>query len=279
MKRVFIYNNRLKKTMYIRERVVDLLKANNCKVTKNSPEVILVIGGDGTMLSAIRSLLKLKVPFLGINTGNLGFLPGILPNEVGSLPSILLNNRYTVEKYPLLHLHAKTIDDEEISNFAFNEVVIKQSLARMLEAHVFINDKPFNYFTGDGIIFSTPIGTTGYSIWAGGSAIHPDLNVFEITPLQPNDNRVNRPFKHSMIVPGDTRISMKLIKANSRGVNMACDGLIVNKSYIKSARINLSNETVSIIRPGSSDYFDLYRDKIVDKRINKFLGKNVNVQD
>lgn len=272
MKRIFLFHNKMRKTLHIKNKIITILKDNDFILSKHKADLILVIGGDGTMLSAIRTLNHLKTPFLGVNTGNLGFLPAVLPHEITEIPNIIKSNN-TIENYPLLHVLCESIDGEKMENYAFNEIVVKQSLARMLEAHIYINEKPFNYFTGDGIVFSNPIGTTGYSIWASGAAIHPELDVYQMTPLHPNDNRVNRPLKHSIVLPNSTNIKIDILKANSRGVNLASDGRILNNAHLKKAYISMSNRRVKIMRKNPSDYFTLFRDKIIDKRISKFLSK------
>jgi NAD+ kinase len=141
----------------------------------------------------------------------------------------------------------------------------------MLEAHIYIDGKPFNYFTGDGLIFSTPIGTTGYAIWAGGAAIHWDLPCFQITPLQPNDNRINRPLKNSMVIPAGAKVTIKVVKARFRSASVACDGVMASREYIEELTISTSDKKVRIMRAKKQSYFELYRNKIIDKHIFRYL--------
>ena len=271
MRRIYLFHNRVPKTLEFKKKLIPILKKEGFILSKNNPDVIIVIGGDGTMLSAIRAMRMHDVPFLGVNTGNLGFLPGINPNNLDVLISLLKDNKFKLYRYPLLEVETTTIKGEKCIDVAFNEIMIKHNMPRLMEALVYINDKPFNYFTGDGFIISTPIGTTGYAIWAGGAAIHSSLWVFQLTPLNPNDNRINRPLKNSMIIPHDTRIDMKIVKAERRSVMVACDGLRISDDFISELSIRASEKSIQIIKPNEADYFELYRQKIIDKNIHRYL--------
>jgi NAD+ kinase len=271
MRRVYIHANRTKNSIRVKEELIATLKAHGFIPTRDQPEVIVVVGGDGTMLSAIRNYATLAVPFVGINTGTLGFLPSIAPKDVTLLIEILKGKELNVFEYPLLEVHSETIHGKGVTNYAFNEILIKHQQPKLMEALVYFNDKPFNYFTGDGFILSTPAGATGYAIWAGGVAMHSDLGVFQITPLNPNDNRINRPMKTSMILPHDTVVDFKIIKARDRAVIVACDGRNVSDDYIAKIHVQASKLKVKVLRLEDYDYFELFRQKIIDKNIYRYL--------
>jgi NAD+ kinase len=249
-----------------------MLTAAGYKVVSEASDLIIVIGGDGTMLSAIRRYRNLKVPFLGVNTGNLGFLPSVPPNHLEIILELLESRAYTIQSYPLLEVHCKTVKGDEIESYAFNEILIKHLEPRLLEVKIYIDGKPFNYFTGDGFIISTPIGSTGYAIWAGGVATHSELPVYQITPIHPNDNSINRPLKTSLVVPIETIIDFSIIKAQFRAVIVACDGRKVTDDFISQIRVRAAHKEVKIIRWGDYDYFELFRNKIIDKRISRVLS-------
>ncbi|MBN2259515.1 MAG: NAD(+)/NADH kinase [Clostridiales bacterium] len=271
MRRIYIHHNNSRVSIRVKEKLIELLKDNEFYPTKYQPDIIIVIGGDGTMLSAIRAHSIKNIPFIGINTGTLGFLPSILPKDIDTLIDILKQKELKVFEYPLLEVHSKTINEEKVINYAFNEILIKHQQPKLMEALVYLNKKPFNYFTGDGFILSTPVGATGYAIWAGGVATHSDLPVFQLTPLNPNDNRINRPMKTSMIVPNNTLIDFKIIKAHQRAVIVACDGINVSDDYIAEIHVKISDLSVKILRTDDYDYFELYRQKIIDKNIYRYL--------
>jgi NAD+ kinase len=141
-----------------------------------------------------------------------------------------------------------------------------------MEAKLYINNTPFNYFTGDGLIISTPMGATGYAIWAGGAVVHSDIPVYQITPMTPNDNSVNRPLKSTMIVPEETKLHVTIEKANRRKVIVACDGNRLSNEYISEIDVEINtDDEIHVIRSDEFDYFDLFKRKIIDKNILRFI--------
>lgn len=275
MKRVMIHHNYKPESLRAKKSLIRLLKQNHYHLVDQRPELIIVIGGDGTMLSAVRSHRQKNVPFIGINTGSLGFLPTVGPNQLEALIEVLNKKQYTIQKYPLLKVKCTTVTGHVVENYAFNEILLKHVEPRLMEAKLYLNQKPFNYFTGDGLIVSTPIGATGYAIWAGGVATHSELPVFQITPLNPNDNSINRPLKHSMVVPLNTHLNLQVVKARSRAVIVACDGIKVSNDYIQALDVNVAEESIKILRIGTFDYFEFYKHKIIDKNISRSLESEV----
>ncbi|MEA1976146.1 MAG: NAD(+)/NADH kinase [Bacillota bacterium] len=266
--RIFIHNNSKSESLKVKNELINFINKSELQIVKTNPELIIVIGGDGTMLSAIRKFRYKKIPFIGINTGTLGFLPSVLPKDIGKFIDIIKNKKYSKVHYPLLELTSETVNGEKISHYAFNEILIKHLQPKLMEAKISFNNKPFNYFTGDGFIISTAIGATGYAIWAGGVATHSSLELYQITPIHPNDNSVNRPLKTSMVVPIDTKLSIDVIKAKKRKVIVACDGYNVTDDYISKISIRKSKDhMITILKTDDYDYFDLYKNKIIDKKI------------
>lgn len=272
MKRILIHHNYKKDSMAVKKKLLELMAKRGFQSVDENPDVIVAIGGDGTMLSAVRDHRSKKVPFIGINTGSLGFLPNVRPDNMAGLLDALENRSYNIQSYPLLKVICKTVMGEEVESYAFNEILIKHLEPRLMEAKIFINGKAFNYFTGDGFIISTPLGATGYAIWAGGVATHSELPVYQLTPLNPNDNSINRPLKTSMVVPLETEIDFQVIKASSREVIVACDGCKVSNDYISELHIRASKREIRFIRLGEYDYFEFYKAKIIDKNISRSVN-------
>ncbi|MFZ5968000.1 MAG: NAD(+)/NADH kinase [Bacillota bacterium] len=245
--------------------MINLLEEKGFIITEDQPELIMVIGGDGTMLSAIRLYKFYNKPFVGINTGTLGFLPTVSPESMGTFLNRVKNNRYYIQKYPLLKAKAKTVEGDIIEDYGFNEVVIKHLEPKLMEAKIYVDDKPFNFFTGDGFIISTPMGATGYGIWAGGVAIHSDLQAYQLIPIHANDNSMNRPIKIPIIVPLETKMKFEIIKADKREVIVACDGVKMSNHYIAELDVAAAEISISILRTEEFDYFEYFKKKIVDK--------------
>lgn len=276
MDKVLVYSNSNSYSGKVRRELESLLKRKNKVLTDSKgfdAEMIIVIGGDGTMLNAIRAHRHLGVPFVGIDTGTLGFLNTIMPEELSKILDIMDFGKFRVEKYPTIAVKMTTTNGEVIEDYAFNEVIIRHFEPRLLHSKVYFNGSPFNYFTGDGFVISTPIGATGYAIWTGGSVVHTDLSAYQITPLAPNDNSVNRPMSASIIIPAATKIDIEIMAARKRKVAVAADGNHSTDKYVEKVEITLDfDRPVEIIRSDNFDYFDLYRRKIIDKDIRRKLG-------
>lgn len=272
MQRILIHHNNKKETIEVKNALFKVLKSRGKKIVRQDPDVIVVIGGDGTMLSAIRKYRKLDKPFVGIDTGTLGFLTTIMPDNLKKIFDVLDEKNYRIKTYPLLSVSTTTLSGDVYTDYAFNEILIKHQEPKLMEAKVYINQTPFNYFTGDGLIISTPMGATGYAIWAGGAVMHSDIPAFQITPINPNDNSVNRPMKSSMVIPEDTRIDIRIVKAHKRKVIVACDGNQISNEYIEDIHIRVAEDmNIKVIRSDDFDYFDLFKRKIIDKNITRVL--------
>ena len=272
MNNVLIHHNTKPSTLDVKHKLVELLEAKNKRIVTSEPDVIIVIGGDGTMLSAIRKYKHLQKPFVGIDTGTLGFLTTIMPDNLEKIFDVLDGKKFTINSYPLLMVNTKTLSGDIYTEYAFNEITIKHVEPKLMEAKVYLNSKPFNYYTGDGLIISTPMGATGYAIWAGGAVVHSNIPVYQITPLTPNDNSVNRPMSSTMIVPNQTRLDVNIIKAHKRKVIVACDGIKLSNEYIEDIHIKIAEDLkIDVIRSDEFDYFDLYKRKIIDKNIRRIL--------
>jgi len=267
MNRVLLHHNFKKESIEAKGVLMRKMIEAGIDIVEENPDLVVVIGGDGTMLSAIRKMKKLKIPFVGINTGTLGFLPSFHVDEMDRLIQVIKEESYTLQGYPLLKVICKTITGQSIEKFAFNEVLIKHLEPRLMEAMIYIDKEAFNYFTGDGFIISTPIGATGYAIWAGGAAMHSELPVYQLTPLSPNDNSVNRPLMSSMVLPIDSTLDINVIKSHSREVIVACDGLKVSNDYISEIHVMAAHKEIEILRDKKYSYYELYRKKIIDKNM------------
>lgn len=272
MNKILIHSNSKKVSLSVKAMLTEMLVKHGKKIVFDNPDVIFVIGGDGTMLSAIRRYKALRIPFVGIDTGTLGFLTTIMPDNLGKIFEVLDQKKYRTMTYPLLSVSTKTLSGEVYTDYAFNEIIIKHVEPKLMEAKVYFNSRPFNYFTGDGFIVSTPMGATGYAIWAGGAVMHSDLPVYQVTPITPNDNSVNRPMNTSMILPKETTMDIKVVNAYKRKVIVACDGNKLSNEYIEDIHIKIADDLdIHVIRSDDFDYFDLYKRKIIDKNIRRIL--------
>ncbi len=265
MDKVLIHHNFKRNSLIVKEKLIDVLERRGIEITNNEPNLIISLGGDGTMLNAIRRHHQRKVPFIGINTGSLGFLPTVDSDKIEQMLDNLIADNYHLDKYPLFKIDAHTTKGEEVTGYAFNEMILKQATPRLLRAQIFVNDCLFNDFAGDGIIVSTAFGSTGYAIWAGGAAVHPALGGIQLIPICPNDNAIHRPLKTPIILPNDSKITIKVERPKKSAVIVGVDGVKLSKYAIADVNLFLKENVVEIVRFDDFDYLGLYQRKIIKK--------------
>lgn len=221
-------------------------------------DLMLVLGGDGTMIATARMLGDREVPVLGVNYGGLGYLAEFRIEELyAALESILAGN-YVTEKRLMLAVELKRGDESVTRNHVLNDVVInKSALARIIEIQAYLNQQFVNSFRADGLIVSTPTGSTAYNLSAGGPVIYPSMNAVVITPICPF-TLSNRP----IVVPDESLIELRLITQNE-DVALTLDGQVgfplkpEDRVVIKK-----SNTTFNLVQPMNRNYFDVLRDKL-----------------
>ena len=217
-------------------------------------DLIISLGGDGTMLIAAKEAIRGNIPVLAINMGSLGYLAEVKPQEAVQMMQDYENGNYKIEERSFLK-----VKYEDNVFYALNELVITKGghEAHLIQVEVYSNDAFVNKYRADGIIVATPTGSTAYSLSAGGSIVHPGLNALTITPLAPQ-SLTARP----IIVNGCEVLSFKATSRDD-AVHLNIDGnqwFQIKKGDLISARI--SNKKVKIIKPINSDYYSILRQKL-----------------
>ena len=217
-------------------------------------DLIISLGGDGTMLVAAKEAILRNIPVLAINMGSLGYLAEVKPQNAVKMLQDYENGNYKTEERAFLE-----VKYEDNVFYALNELVITKGghEAHLIQVEVYSNDIFVNKYRADGIIVATPTGSTAYSLSAGGSIVHPGLNALSITPLAPQ-SLTARP----IIVNGCEVLSFKATSRDD-AVHLNIDGnqwFQIKKGDLISARI--SNKKVKIIKPVNSDYYSILRQKL-----------------
>ena len=221
-------------------------------------DLILVLGGDGTMIAAARMMSDTEVPVLGVNYGGLGYLAEFRIEELyAALESILAGN-YRLDQRVMLAVELIRGDESVTRNRVLNDVVInKSALARIIEIEAHLNQQFVNAFRADGLIVSTPTGSTAYNLSAGGPVIFPSMNAVVITPICPF-TLSNRP----IVVPDDSIIELRL-KTDQEDVALTLDGQVGMPLKVEDrVVIRKSNTTFNLVQPMNRNYFDVLRDKL-----------------
>lgn len=229
----------------------------------NNIDCLISLGGDGTVLDSVTLVGDSNIPILGINYGRLGFLASISKNELSTMVEALVSGTFVIEKRALIHLDAN-IPIFGTTPFGLNEFVIhKRDISPMIKIHTYLNGEFLNSYWADGIIVSTPTGSTGYNMSCNGPIIFPDSASFVITPVAPHNLNVR-----SIVVPNTSVISFEI---EGRTEELLC-ALDARKEIVpKSIQLALKQEsfTVSFIRLNENSYLTTLRTKLtwgLDKR-------------
>ncbi|MCL2523506.1 MAG: NAD kinase [Betaproteobacteria bacterium] len=220
-------------------------------------DLAIVLGGDGTMLNAARRLARYCVPLVGVNQGRLGFMTDIArENLLGSMND-LLDGRFQPEKRMLLDAEIIRDGREIGANMALNDVVLdKGAIGRMIEFELFIDGEFIYNLRADGLIVSTPTGSTAYSLSAGGPILHPTLTGIALVPLYPHA-LTNRP----VIVNDQSEIEFRIVHADDPRVHF--DGQVTRDLHIgDSVRLRRSDHTICFLHPPGYRYFAMLRQKL-----------------
>jgi NAD+ kinase len=221
-------------------------------------ELIIVLGGDGTLLSASRHLKGKEVPILGVNLGGLGFLTEISVEELPSILEKVLKGDFDVSKRIMLLVTVKRRKDYVFEFSILNDAVItKDALARIIDIETFVNEEYLTTYKGDGLIFSTPTGSTGYSLAAGGPLIYPSLTNIIVTPICPH-MLTNRP----IILPEGVT-ARAVLASREEKVLLTIDGQIgFPLEYGDEVIVKKSPYNASLVKSSSKGYFEILRTKL-----------------
>ena len=221
-------------------------------------DLIIVVGGDGTLLNAARTLSSHDVPLLGINLGRLGFLTDISPSVVEETLNRVLAGQFFEERRFLVRATLLRDGEPVSTNDAFNDVVVhKWNVARMLETEVSIDGLFVYTMRSDGLIVSTPTGSTAYALSGGGPIVHPSLNALVLVPICPH-TMTNRP----LVIDACSKIEVKVCSESSDRAQVTCDGQL-NLGLEPGDVVRIEKHAnIHLIHPSDHDYYHILREKL-----------------
>jgi NAD+ kinase len=222
-------------------------------------DLMIVAGGDGTFLTAARAIADSDIPLVGVNLGRLGFLTDISPDDLTAKLHSILHGRYCEEKrYPL---RAKIVRGEHVINeeIAFNEVVVHRWVTpSMIEIMTAIDGAYLNTQRSDGLVVSTPTGSTAYALSAGGPILHPALNALVLVPLNPH-TLSNRP----IVIDDAAEIEISFCQTKQINALVTCDHVeIPDVSIGDKILIKKSPKPIRMLHPEDHDFYDILRKKL-----------------
>lgn len=184
-------------------------------------DMIIVVGGDGTILRAARDLAHWETPILGINVGHKGFLAGIEVEQMERYLQYIVSGRYECRERMMLEAEVWRGDEELGRYLAFNDVVVSRGpFTRILKLDAYVNDDFLESYSGDGVIVASPTGSTGYSLSAGGPIVNPSLDLLVITPICPHSI-----YNRSIVATGTEKVTLR-VKSSQSQVVLTVDGQV-----------------------------------------------------
>ncbi|MEN8815848.1 MAG: NAD kinase [Nonlabens sp.] len=290
MKKVAIYGRYLHDdTVSTCEELIRLLKQKNCEVLVESDfhtlligndiaqdlqsfemldksyDILISIGGDGTVLRAVAYIGNVDIPVIGINTGRLGFLAMLHKDHLVNAVEALYRGSYSLSKRTLITLTSSHEENHpEPHNFALNEVTVsRMNTTSMIQIETKLNQELLTVYWADGLIISTPTGSTGYSLSCGGPVISPDTDAFVITPIAPH-NLNARP----LVIPDNTEITIKVSGREDQFL-ASLDNRIASFPNEAVLTLRKSNFTIDLIELKDQSFIKTLREKLLwgeDKR-------------
>ncbi len=222
-------------------------------------DLIVAIGGDGTMLFAAQLAIGRGVPLLGINRGRLGFLTDVSPEEMIGTFDAVLEGRYDSDTRHLLDARLAPADQPALTYRALNDVVVQRhESGRMVELETWIDGCFVNIHGGDGLVIASSTGSTAYALSCGGPIIHPALGAVVIAPISPH-TLSDRP----IVVSRESRIEVRLVARSAARAQITCDGVLLGDLDPRSRLgIGPATERITLLHPPGHDYFRLLRSKL-----------------
>ncbi len=228
------------------------------EIEKVSADIAFVLGGDGTILAASRKLNDRQIPLIGVHLGKFGFLAELTSQEITDSLAKIFSGEYDISQRMLLT--CRVIRSGQIINktLGLNDAVISRtSLSRLISIKLYINETVVTMYSSDGLIVSTPAGSTAHSLSAGGPIVEPDMEAFIITPICPH-TLSNRP----LVVSGDSKIEMEQI-SESKGVGLTVDGQVYFDVKVGDrVVIERSEKKLQLIDLKTRTFYDVLREKL-----------------
>ncbi len=251
-----------RKTVY---NLTEVLQSRGFTVVRefsNEVSLIICVGGDGSFIKAVHKTRFPDVPFVGVNTGHLGFFQEVSPDELESFVDSYLAGNYQIEDIMLVGAEVFTRSRSYYLT-AINEIVLKAQHSRPIHMNVFVNRNHVERFSGDGMIVSTPSGSTAYNHSCGGSIVHFGVEALQITPIAPMNSSVYRCLTNPVLVPSSYVISLVPERRYANSNLILLDGQELSYRDLKRINLRVSNKTIKRLILSKDYYWGNLKDKFL----------------
>ncbi len=249
-------------TQHLKEAGANLLEKDQIA----DADLVISIGGDGTMLYASRMARETGTPILGINRGRLGFLADVTPDELISSVDSVLAGDYTTDSRLLLEARLHRSAGDDVVAYALNDIVLqRRETGRMVDFETRVGGQYVNTHSGDGLIVATPTGSTAYALSCGGPIIEPQLDAVVIVPVCPH-TLTDRP----VVISADQSIEVSLLERDDTKAEITVDGFSMGSiNPDDKLRICAANTRVTLVHPPGYDFYGILRSKLFWGRDNR----------
>ncbi len=265
-RKVYIFKNNTDNTKIAYRNLLSVLKNFDYKIIDEySPDADLLacIGGDGTFLSFVHKCQFPTAPIIGITTGHLGFFQEASPQTLEQTFQDIEAGDYLVQNIKPVQAKIKT-SGSEFYRIGINEILIRGLYSHVSHFEVSIDDTIIQNFSGDGILISTPVGSTAYNYSLGGSLVSPDLDILQLTPVAPMNTNAYRCFHSSILLPAKDSIKISGIGRNENGTMIVSfDGRTHEFNRVEYAEITQSDKEIHLIRSKDYDYWKKLSSKLL----------------
>ena len=225
-------------------------------------ELVVIIGGDGTFLRTLARFDFPDIPFVGINTGHLGFFQELDVADADDLVFRYMQGDFTEQRYDTVEGEIE-YQDGITKVRGLNEVVVRGEGSSLCHLDIYIGDRMIEEFSGDGIVVSTPAGSTAYNYSLGGAILDPSLDILQLTPIAPVNSTAYRSFTSSIVLPPSLPIEVYPDADAATGVYISVDGVETHVSGIRRVGISLSDRPVTLLRFKNYEFWNTVKKKLL----------------
>lgn len=266
MRKVSIFNSDIKDNPAKRLEIEEKLKRNGY-ITTREGELLIVIGGDGTFLSAVRKRMNYDPVYVGFNNGNLGYFSEFTLDDFDKFLRILEKKEYTIEEVPVYEVRYK--DEMKLkTDYFINDFVVEKASRHALHMGIDVDDGKTNENLGsysvDGVVISTNLGSTAYNMNTGGAIVMAKTDLLQIVSIAPINNKCFKTIKNGVIVDSESELTIYPNKKTRRSFRMVCDGREIKAKNTKFIEVKKSKKTIKILRSKKYSKIEQMKDKIMD---------------
>lgn len=269
MKNIYVHHNETPFSCNVVKTLKKKLLAGGFCVSESfseSVELLICVGGDGTLLRGLHAFNFPDIPVVGVNTGHLGFFQELQHDELDRLVELCRDGNYSMQRHRLLRATVHTDSEPEAVYMGLNDIVLKGSVSRITHLNMTIGSSFIEKFSGDGILIASSAGSTAYNYSLGGSIVDPRLSLLQITPIAPMNTTAFRCFTSSILLPSDMQIHIFPEYEYDSGVVVVVDGLEHMVTCVRKITVDLAKEEVQLIRLEDYDFWSKVKTKFYNEK-------------